>query len=173
MKSGEVAVYGMLWLVSLVFLLVKGSLLNRVGLKSFDIDIVIVVIAYLLTCNKSVGAGVFALFQGILLDIFSAGLFGLFSLLYLVLFGSIHLGTRLFDPRYPKGLVILVSLAVSLKMVVFVSFLEAFSLEMVAYPSNFFTIAVSALCTGLIAPFFFFVINQIKKSLVKDVHEAI
>ena len=147
--------------------------MNWIGLNNLDVDLVTIMMAYLLTGNGKTGTGVFAFFQGILVDIYSAGLLGLFGVLYLVVFLGIYLGGRFFDPHSPRGLVILVSLAVSLKGALLVALLDAFSLEMVTSSATFLSMAVSALCTGLIAPFLFYVLNQTKKSLVKDTQEAI
>jgi hypothetical protein len=166
-------VYVVVWLGALLFLLIKGSLMNWMKLNNLDVDLVPIMTAYLITCNGKIGAGVFAFFQGIFVDMFSAGLLGLFGLIYLVVFLGIYLGGRFFDPHSPRGLVILVALAILLKGSLFVVLLDAFSLEMLTSSSTFLSMAASALCTGLIAPFLFYVLDQTMKSLVKDTQEAI
>ena len=74
-------------------------------------------------------AGIFAFGQGFIMDIFSTGLLGLFTLLYLMVYWSVNLGSRFFDLNSRRGLFILVTISVSVKGLFFIILLNIFSLE--------------------------------------------
>ena len=135
--------------------------------KYFDVDFVIIILAFLFAFHGALGAGIFALGQGVLIDIFSAGLLGLFTFIYLIIFMGIRLGSRFFNLRTIKGLMIIISLAVILKNILFVSLLDLFYQE-ITFSSTFFTAAVSsAICSGIISPLFFYIFRNLNHVLIK------
>jgi cell shape-determining protein MreD len=144
--------YIFFWMVSLLFLLMKGSIINFFGIHFFDIDLVIIIITYLLLMDEETVAGVFALSQGLLIDVYSGGPLGLFTLLYLMLFLSIHIGSGLLDIRSAKGQAIIILIAILLKGGLLISFLHIFSLEIHVSYSVLWAFAGSGVCSGLIGP---------------------
>lgn len=147
-------------------------MINYIKLSLFDVDLVIIIMTYLLVVYGEIGAGIFALSQGILIDIFSGGLLGLFTLLYLTVFLGMNLGSRLFDLRSARGQVIVISLAVLLKGILLISLLNIFSLERHLSSSVLWVFAASALCSGLIGPFVFYLFNHLKYFFTKGIREA-
>lgn len=147
------------WLGSTLFILAKGTLMNRIGLETLDIDLVTILIACLLATRGKPAAVVFAMGQGILTDIFSAGWPGLFWFLYMMVFFGMNLGGRFFDPHSVRGLFLLVTIAVFLKDVLFMGMLHAFSLQVGSFSSAFLAIGVSAFCTGFLAPAVFYAVQ--------------
>jgi len=137
------------------------------------VDLVIIIMAYLLAFQGQAKAGVFSFGQGLLIDIFSAGLLGCFTFLYLIVFLGVKLGSRLLDLRSSKGLMIITFLSVLLKETVFVGLLDIFSLEVVVSPSILFSIALSALFSALVAPVVFYLLKQISILFVGDMEEAL
>jgi len=136
-------------------------------LNYFDVDLVIIFIAFLFAFYGDIGAGIFALGQGLLIDIFSAGLLGLFTFLYLIIFIVIRLGSRFFNLRTPKGIIIIISVAVIIKKILFVTLLYLFSLESI-FPFSFFVASVSsAICSGLISPFLFYLFKNMDLVLIR------
>jgi hypothetical protein len=107
------------------------------------------------------------------MDTFSAGLPGIFTLLYLTIFLGLNVGSRIFDLRSTRGLMIIVLLAVLLKEVLFLALLDIFSLEFVFSSSILISIALSAVCSGLAAPFVFYVFNQMSILIVGDIEETL
>jgi hypothetical protein len=152
-----------IWLASTLFILTKGSLMNRIGLETLDIDLVAILIACLLGTRGKAAAIVFAMGQGILTDIFSAGWPGLFWFLYMTVFFCMNLGGRFFDPHSVRGLFLLVSTAVFLKDLLFMGMLHTFSLQIGFFSSAFLGIAVSAFSTGLLAPAFFYAVQGLSR----------
>ena len=139
-------------MLSLVYILLKGSVVNDLAPLFFDIDLVIVITASLLMRSGSAGAAVFAFGQGMLIDLLSAGFLGLFALLYVISFLCLELGARFFDLASVQGQFILVGLVVFIKELVLVGLLDVFAFEVVLSASLFFWFAASAFFTGLIAP---------------------
>ena len=131
-------------------------------------DFLTILTAYLFLFCGPVVTGAFAFGQGLLIDVLSGGLDGLFAFLYICVFGGIYLGSRLFDLNHPKGQVLLVSSAELLKRVVFFVVIALFSKEAV-FSKHYILISVSsAVCTGLCAPVLFYLFNRLRGISPKD-----
>ncbi len=153
----------------MLFILVKGSLMNQIGFYSLDIDLVTILIGCLLAANGNIGAVVFAMAQGVLMDIFSGGWPGLFALLYMVVFLSIQLGAKFFDLYSSRGLLILTFLAVCIKGLLFMGLLYALSSRLTISPSSSFAaLAVSALSTALLAPPIYYALSNMAGSFLRE-----
>jgi hypothetical protein len=148
--------------ISLLFVLLKGSLMNRIAPKPFDVDLGTAMIAYVMISFGSAWAGVFALGQGIIVDLFSAGPLGLFPLLYLIVFLSIQWGGRFFDIHSSRGQMILVCIAVSLKSSALFLLLGVFTPGVSGSSSIMVLLGASALATGLVSPVCFHVLNRLR-----------
>jgi hypothetical protein len=149
------------WVLCLLYVLVKGHFVKQPLLSLLDVDIVVIMTAYLLAFFGRTGAGVFAFGQGLLVDVFSAGPSGLFTFIYLgVLFGLL-VGSRLLDLGSVMGQIILVSLGVLLKQILFVGILGIFSYETTVTSRMFFAFATSSLFSGLVAPFLISFFNHL------------
>jgi len=159
-------------MISLLYVLLKGSLINEVAPKFFDVDLGTAVIGYVLIFYGSTWAGLFALGQGILVDLFSVGPVGLFSLLYLAAFLSMLGGCRFFDLHSPKGQVILICTAVCLKELFLLLLLLVFSFEI---PNGFLLVILlgaSAVLTGILSPFFFHFLNLLRRLMINGLQET-
>jgi cell shape-determining protein MreD len=150
-------------MISLLYVLLKGSLMNKITPKPFDVDLGTAMIAYVLISFGSTWAGVFALCQGIITDLFSAGPLGLFPLLYLIVFLSIQWGCRFFDLHSSSGVAILVCIAVCLKSSILLLLLGVFSYSAGGSSSIMVLLGASAVATGLISPVCFHVLNRLRR----------
>jgi len=148
-------------------------LINLATSNIFNVDLVAIIIAYLLVFYGQTGAGIFAFGQGLLIDTFSVGLPGLFTFLYLIIFLGINIGSRLLDLGSAMGQIIIISLAVLLKEVLFVVFIDLLSLETTVTPYVFLAFSISALFSGLITPFLFAFFNQINHFLMGFVRKTL
>ncbi|MBW1805948.1 MAG: rod shape-determining protein MreD [Deltaproteobacteria bacterium] len=162
----------MSWAVSILYILVKGNLIDYGIPRFLDVDLVLVIIVYLLVYYGEAGAGIFAFGQGLLIDIFSGGMLGLFTLLYLIIFLVIRLGSRPLDLLSIGGQIVVVSLAVLLKDALVVSLLHLFSLEIRLSFSEFMMFVSSSLCSGLITPFLFSLFNRLNYMLTGVYRES-
>ena len=136
--------------------------MNLVGVDAFDLDLFAVIIAYLFLFYGRTPAATFAFGQGLLIDLLSGGIHGLFTLIYLSIFGFIYLGSRLFNLEYPKGQVLLISSVVLLKKVLLLLVLSTFSQEVFFARSFLLISVVSAISTGIMAPIVFFLFNRLR-----------
>jgi rod shape-determining protein MreD len=144
--------------------------MNHVRLNFFDVDLVTVIIAYLLITHGEAGTGIFAFGQGLLIDIFTAGPLGLFTLVYLMLFLGINfVGSRFFDLHTTKGQVIIIALAVFLKEVFVLIFLYISSSEIMVSSTILLAFAASAICSGLIGPLVFYFFNRLNDVFIGSV----
>ena len=143
------------------------------GSDIFDPDLLTIITAYLFLSYGQTSSGAFAFGQGFLIDLFSGGLHGLFTFLYLGVFGAIYLGCRFFDLQSPKGQVSIVFLAVLFKKILFLFVLVLFSPE-VAFEGPFFLISgTSAIITGLLATIIFYLFNRLRAISLEDTRNAL
>ncbi len=142
------------------------------GSGFLDLDLLTIITAYFFMSHGQTSAVTFAIGQGFLIDLFSGGLHGLFSFLYLSVFCAIYLGSRFFHLEGAKGQVTVISLAVLLKKILFLIILMTFSLDMV-FPESFLLISgASVIATGLTAPVVFYLFDRIKTVSFKDNSKA-
>ena len=135
--------------------------MNLIGLYFFEVDPLIIVLAYLTAHYGETWAGIFAFSQGLVIDIFSTSLLGLFTSLYLMVFLSLFLGSRLFDLHFPRGQFLVISLAALLKQIVFFSLVKIFSFDITVSSSVLLSFIASALCVGLVGPILFYVLDYV------------
>lgn len=135
--------------------------MNLFMLKPFDLDMVIILIVFLSVYYGETGAGIFALGQGFITDLFSGSILGLFTLIYLFVFLCVRLASRPLDLFSPGGQVVVVSMGVILKEVMMVVLLHLFSMEVSLSPVNYLSFFVSAVCSGLIAPVLFYIMHSL------------
>jgi cell shape-determining protein MreD len=150
------------------FTLVKGKWMNLMGSNLVNLDVLTILIAYLFLFYGNTATATFAFGQGLFMDLFSGGLHGLFTLLYLGVYGGIILGYRFFDLQGPKGQMIIISLAVLMKELLFLIMLAVFYQNM-TFSKDFFVISgVLAIVTGLIAPLLFYVFDCLRAESPED-----
>jgi rod shape-determining protein MreD len=130
-------------------------------------------IGYLLMYSGTTGACIFAFFLGMLIDFFSAGVLGLFTLVYLLIFLAIELGSRFFDLRSVRGQVILISLGVFMREVFVVGLLDILGYQVHFSSSLFMGFTVSAIITGILAPFIFALFEWLRVILSGRVRESL
>jgi hypothetical protein len=140
--------------------------MHRVMPRPFDVDVGIAMIAYVMIAFGSTWAGVFAVGQGIVMDLFSAGPLGLFPLLYLATFLALEWGCRFFDLHSPRGQIILVCIAFCLKSSILLLLLSVFSYSVPGLSSIMVLLGTSAVATGLLSPVCFYFLNCLRKVLV-------
>lgn len=146
-------------------MLVRGNLLNQDWLDFADVDFVTILLAYVWLGFGQTGAGLFALGQGLLMDLFSGGMMGLFAMLYLAVFFAIQLGSRFFDLQSFRGMMILVLLAVLLRQVMLLGMLHLFSFTIQFSLPNYVSFALSSIISGLLAPPIFLLLDLVDRFL--------
>ncbi len=143
------------------------------GSDFFDLDLLTIITAYLFLSYGQTAAGTFAFGQGFLVDIFSGGLHGLFSLICILVFGVIYLGCRFFDLQTPKGQMIIVSLAVLFKKILFLVVLVLFSPKATFIGPFLWISAGSAIITGLAASVIFYLFDRLGAVSLEDARNAL
>jgi ACR3 family arsenite efflux pump ArsB len=116
---------------------------------------------------------VFAFGQGILIDLFSGGLHGLFTFLYLCVFGGVYLGSQFFNLQHPRGQMIIVALAVLLKKVMFFMMLTVFY-HRLAFSKDFLWVSgFLVMGTGLISPILFYLFDCLRADSLEDTYSSL
>lgn len=147
--------------------------MSIVGLNLTDLDLLTIIIAYLFLFYGQTATVVFAFGQGILIDLFSGGLHGLFTFLYLCVFGGVYLGSQFFNLQHPRGQMIIVALAVLLKKVMFFMMLTVFY-HRLAFSKDFLWVSgLLVMGTGLISPILFYLFDCLRADSLEDTHSSL
>ncbi|MDZ7698977.1 MAG: hypothetical protein U5R49_19305 [Deltaproteobacteria bacterium] len=81
------------WFLGGLITLSKGVWMGSGGMQVFDLNVLIILTAYLFLIYGATASCGFALGQGVLIDIFSGGLEGLFTSVYFGVFVSIYVSS--------------------------------------------------------------------------------
>ncbi len=147
--------------------------MSIVGLNLVDLDLLTIIIAYLFLFYGQTATVVFAFGQGILIDLLSGGLHGLFTFLYLCVFGGVYLGSQFFNLQHPRGQMIIVALAVLLKKVMFFMMLTVFY-HRLAFSKDFLWVSgFLVMGTGLISPVLFYLFDCLRADSLEDTHSSL
>jgi len=139
--------------------------MNRTVMRFLDVDLLVIMIVYFMVFHGETGAGIFAFGQGLIIDIFSGGLFGLCTLVYLIVFFAIKVGSFPFDLSSARGRILVIALAVLLKGILFITFLHLFNYQLVLSRSVLLERVVSAAFSGLVAPILFYLFNLLSDAV--------
>ena len=153
--------------------LVRGRWLEFPGGDIFDLDLLTILIAYLFLHYGHTATGAYAFVQGFLIDLFSGGLYGLFTFLYLGVFWSINLGCRFFNLLTFRGQMMIVALAVLLKKILFLAVPMIFSMEIPFSRHYFWTSMTCIFFTALAAPVIFRLFNFLRAVAVSDTSQGL
>ncbi len=148
--------------------LLKGIWTNPRGVDFFDLDFLTILIAYLYLSSGQLAAGSFALGEGIVIDLFSTGLQGLFPALYLGVFLGITIASRFFNLREARGQAIIVAIAILFKQFLMVLLVGLFSHTLIASSYFFKVSAISIFGSGIIAPLAFMLLNRLRAMPPED-----
>ena len=147
--------------------------MSVVGLNLTDLDLLTIIIAYLFLFYGQTATVIFAFGQGILIDLFSGGLHGLFTFLYLCVFGGVYLGSQFFNLQHPRGQMIIVALAVLLKKAMFFMMITVFY-HRLAFSKDFLWVSgFLVMGTGLISPILFYLFDCLRADSLEDTHSSL
>lgn len=137
-----------------MFILIKGSLFQSLIVKGVDIDLIIIFTVYFLASNES-SPGIFAFCQGFLLDIFSGGVPGLFTLTYMLVYFSARIASHPIDLLTPVGRAAVVFIAVIIKELIMLLLLSLFSIQYFFSADSILSFFLSAVLTSILSVFIF------------------
>lgn len=139
--------------------------MNFVGSEFIDLDLLTTLTAGLFLIQGTASAAIFAFAQGLAIDLFSGGAKGLFALIYLSVFGGILLGSQYINLQNWRGQILLVSLAVLLKKILFIVILEGFYPDVNPGSAFLWISSASLVLTGLTAPLVILSLDRLWKSV--------
>lgn len=158
----------LVWFFSSAFILIKGNLVAPWETGFLNVDLVIICIGYLIIRYGMTAVALFALVQGLMIDIYSAGIFGLFSFVYTGLFAGMMIGSRFLDLASLKGAVILTFLSVFAKDLFLMVLLNVFYFEVNPTLADFVAVVTAALLSGLASPIIHVILVRISHLLAKE-----
>ena len=138
------------------------------GSEIFILDVLAIVTAYIFLIYGPTSSCIFALSQGFFVDLYSGGMHGLFTFLHVCAFGGVWLGSRFFNLQTPKGQILIVSLVMLSKSILFIMMVAAFS-QGVFFPKSFLWVSGALVMgTGLFAPLLFFMLDRLRTAVIED-----
>lgn len=142
--------------------------MNLMGSNPIGFDILTIVTAFLFLRYGQFATVSFAFGQGLLIDLFSGGLYGLFAFLYLMVYCCIFLGYRFFNLHQAKGQMVIIALTVLVKKTLFLMMIIIFY-QNAAVSHRFVWLSVlSAAVTGFVAPVIFYLFNSLRARCAED-----
>ncbi len=155
-RRRRIGLISALWVAGVLFVLLKGKwMVGPLKPQGLGLDVCTIIIAYLFSEISRGWAVAFSLSQGLLTDVYSGGLRGLFAALYLAVYGTIHLGSRLLDLNGFKGQIVIVAGAVFIKYCLLFLIVKSFPLDLFIEPPALWMVGLSSAANGLAAPFVF------------------
>ena len=142
------------------------------GSEIFALDILTILTAYIFLIYGQTGSCIFALGQGFFIDLYSGGMHGLFTFLHVCVFGGIWLGSRFFNLQTPKGQMFIVSLALLLKIILFIMMVATFSQGIFSIKSFLWVSGALVIGTGLFAPILFLLFDRLRAAVIEDINKG-
>ena len=143
-----------------------------IGSEFFDLDLLTIVTAYFFLRYGQTSSCVFALGQGFFIDLFSGGMPGLFTFLYICVFGGIWLWSRFFDLQTQRGQIFIVSLVILLKNVLFMIIAAAFFQDGFFPRSSLWVSGALVIGTGLFTPVWFFMFDRLRAAFFEHMGKS-
>ena len=151
--------YALIWLTCGIFVILRGTITHLVGIEWVDIDLVAIFLIYLVANDQDFRAGCLAFFMGILIDIFATCQLGLFAFVYSAILLGINQCRQFLDFNKTKASILLVAIFLVAKWSLVLIMIKILPLGHSIPSVTFILISISALITGLIAPFLFHFLN--------------
>jgi cell shape-determining protein MreD len=167
-KDKQVGFYIGCWFLGGLVTLLKGVWMGYAGMRVVDLNLLIIITAYLFLNYGATASCGFALGQGFLIDIFSGGLNGLFTTVYFGVFGTIFLSSLFFNLQDVKGQMVIVAFAVFTKSLLSYLVLMFFSQQVVLSIGYIQVTVISILLNSLLAPVLFLLLERLRGVLRSD-----
>ena len=129
----------------------------------FDLDIVTILIAWIYLFYGKAGSTFFAFCGGFITDVYSGGFSGLFTSLYILIYGGIRLSSQFFDLSSIKGQIVIISGMVLIKEIIFFALIHLFLGRAIFSPEILWFYFGSAISSGLVAPLLFAFLNRLNR----------
>ncbi len=156
------------WFLGGLITLSKGVWMGSGGTQGFDLNVLIILTAYLFLIYGATASCGFALGQGALIDIFSGGLEGLFTSVYFGVFVSIYVSSLFFNLQDLKGQMIIVATAVLVKSLLLFLVLMVFSQQVVVSTAYIRLSGISIVINSLLAPLLFKGLDRLRVTLQRE-----
>ncbi|MFO7987426.1 MAG: hypothetical protein R6U38_16320 [Desulfatiglandaceae bacterium] len=164
-QDRQVAFYIISWLLGGLFTVLKGVWIGSGAAQFLDVNFLVILSAYLFLVYGSTASCGFAVGQGVLIDIFSGGLNGLFTAVYFGVFVAIYVTSMFFNLQDVRSRIIIVSFSVFIKNIFIILMLMLFSQHVIFSTAYLLVSGISVVISGLIAPLVFKLCDQLRSIL--------
>jgi rod shape-determining protein MreD len=157
-----------LWIAGVIFSLVRGNFVGDPAGNAFIPDFPALLTVFLVISSGPRTAAVFAFSQGLVVDLYSAGLMGLFTGFYLVIFCVALLSCGFFDIHHAKGQFIITSLAVAIGKAFFFIIVNLVMPDSIFHWPWTWQAASTAVVTGLLSPVIISVLQVMRRHYIPE-----
>lgn len=160
--------YAVLWTAGVFYTLVRGNFVGDMTGDAFIPDLPALFTVFLVICSGPKTAAVFAFSQGLLVDLHAAGLRGLFTGFYLVIFCVALLSCSFFDIHHAKGQFIITSLAIAFGKTLLFFTVNLLSPNSIVHWSWIWQAASTAVITGMLSPLIISILQMIRRCYIPE-----
>ena len=164
-KGRSFVFFAIVWGIGLLFILLKGDVAPYLTLRRYNLDLPMILTAYIYLKGGSRHAGIFAFFQGLSIDVYSAGFKGLFVFLYLINLFSIFTCSKFIHLGNPRGQVLVIAIAWTVERILFFVMVITLGGSVDVKSSLSWTMLIPFLATVLFAPVFFCLFDRLGVAL--------
>lgn len=145
--------------MSVIFVLLRGSIGHLMGIEWLDIDLIPIVLIYLLGKDQELRAGCLAFCIGILTDILAPCQLGLFAFAYSAIIFGLNRCRQFLDFNNIKTSALFVAIFLLAKWALLLLVLRLFLAGQFIPSISFVSVFLSALITSLLAPPLFYFLD--------------
>ncbi len=146
----------------------RGNFVGDLTGDAFIPDLPALLTVFLVICSGPKTAALFAFSQGLLVDFYSAGLRGLFTGFYLVIFCVALLSYNFFDINHAKGQFFIAALALAIGKVLFFVIINLVSPNFIFHWSWIWQAASATVVTGMFSPLIISVLQVIRRHYIPE-----
>ena len=172
-KSHKFIFYIFIWVAGIVFITLRGGIIQIFDSEAALPDFIVIFTIYLFLFYGSKVAVLFAFTQGFILDLFSVGSKGVFTLTYLIGFAIAVLLFRFIDPRHPKGQIFSTFIYMITGHCIFLVCMLLFANYSFINISALISLILHAAITAFLSPAVFFLINISRTSIFGEKQESL
>ncbi len=167
-KQNNIFFHALIWLTCGIVVILRGGITHLIGIEWVDIDLIPIFLIYLIGQDQNFRAGCLAFFMGVLTDIFAPCQLGLFAFTYSAILLGANYCRQFLDFTKIRTSMLLVAFFVVAKWSLLLIIMSIFPLGQRIPSISFISVCISALITGMIAPFLFYFLDLVRGKENRD-----
>ena len=155
--------------MGIVYLIIKGQVINFPIFEYIDVDVLLIIISYFVLTGSYRAAFIYSWIFGSFMDALCSGPYGIFTLLYVMLFFSLRITLVYFQTEHKIGQFFFLFSASIIKYLFLLMLFNLFTFHGNIFISRAISMFSSTLATAMIAPFFIDFLHAFAAKLSRDI----